>query len=188
MSPIQVKRLAQRKAKESRLSFERACALLYYDHELGWFMWKVHRSQNIRAGRVAGCVCSTHGNTNSYVTIRIDETGYCAHRIAWLLMTGAWPEGEIDHENGKRSDNRFKNLRPCPNHFEQQQNAKIRVTNTSGHPNVLPWKYGWYVKIQAYGKCYIKKIKDFDRACAHAREMKAKLHKFNPVQREFAES
>lgn len=37
---------------------------------------------------------------------------YCqAHRVAWLLHTGAWPKEQIDHINGDGHDNRLHNIR-----------------------------------------------------------------------------
>lgn len=38
---------------------------------------------------------------------------YLAHRVAFLLKTGKWPEGDIDHINLVRDDNRWDNLREC---------------------------------------------------------------------------
>lgn len=34
-----------------------------------------------------------------------------AHRIIWAMVTGSYPETDIDHVNGDRADNRWKNLR-----------------------------------------------------------------------------
>lgn len=50
------------------------------------------------------------------VDIMVDGVNYRtkAHRLAWFLSTGKWPEGVIDHINGDRSDNRIKNLRDVP--------------------------------------------------------------------------
>ena len=44
--------------------------------------------------------------------ILADDGGelYRAERVAWLLQTGEWPEGEIEHINGDHGDNRWANL------------------------------------------------------------------------------
>lgn len=36
------------------------------------------------------------------------------HRIAWALVTGAWPTMTIHHVNGDRTDNHWGNLRHGP--------------------------------------------------------------------------
>lgn len=63
---------------------------------------------------------------------------YLAHRFAWFLMTGKWPEGEIDHQNGIPSDNRWINLRDV-DRLTNGKNQKRRNTNTSGRTGV-----GWH--------------------------------------------
>ena len=38
-----------------------------------------------------------------------------AHRIAHAMMTGAWPEDDIDHWDHDEANNRWRNLRPVTN-------------------------------------------------------------------------
>lgn len=64
---------------------------------------------------------------NGYLTIIIDGKPYMAHRLAWLLTHQRWPEHEIDHINGDRSDNRLSNLREAT----RQQNMINRRTHKS---------------------------------------------------------
>lgn len=100
--------------------------LLHYDPATGVFTWRVQRG-NRASGSVGGAP-----NNAGYIQLRVDKCNYLAHRLAFLYMTGAWPEHEIDHINGVRNDNRWANLRDV----SRQQNAHNIGTppssNTSG--------------------------------------------------------
>lgn len=54
-----------------------------------------------------------------------------SHRLAFLYMLGEWPEEEVDHINGDRSDNRWINLRPVTS-SENGRNSSVSSRNTSG--------------------------------------------------------
>lgn len=54
-----------------------------------------------------------------------------SHRMAYLYMTGTLPEGEVDHINGIRDDNRWANLRNVTS-SENKRNCARRSDNTSG--------------------------------------------------------
>lgn len=58
-----------------------------------------------------------------------------AHRIIWALHHGDWPNGQIDHINGIRSDNRIENIRDV-NGGANQRNKKMTSRNSSGFTGV----------------------------------------------------
>ena len=123
---------------------ERVRELLVYDPDTGVFTWRANRS-NCLAGTQAGG--TTHAG--GYRLIGIDGTKYLAHRLAWLYVTGAWPEEEIDHIDGQTDNNRFINLRPA-SRVQNAQNAKRDVGATSKHPGVC-WginRQKWSAKIR----------------------------------------
>ena len=100
--------------------------LLHYDIETGTFTYKVSVRYGLEKGSIAGTIQS-----NGYVTIRISGKDYKAHRVAWLIVTGEWPDQCIDHINRKRSDNRFCNLREATR-AQNVLNAKVRKDSRTG--------------------------------------------------------
>lgn len=106
--------------------------VLRYDPETGLFVWLVRTSNRIRVGDVAG----SRGHYG-YLEIRVCKKLYGAHRLAWLYMTGAWPD-EVDHRNGVRSDNRWLNLRDGTHAFNLQNEREARQHNQTGVLGVTP--------------------------------------------------
>jgi len=131
-----MKNLTQKRLKE----------VLHYDPDTGVFT-RLISIGNAKPGDIANAV-----NGEGYIKISIDGKRYAGHRLAWLYVTGEWPD-KIDHEKGNRKDNRFKKLQSvsvCKN----SKNRKIPKTNTSGligvywHKNIKKW----YAAIGVEGK------------------------------------
>jgi len=105
-------------ARKSVLTAARLREILHYNPETGEFAWLSSKS-----GRHAGKIGYIGGNGKGYLRlmITIDYYSYKAHQLAWLYMTGEWPNPEIDHKNRNALDNRFCNLR-LVNKIEQRRN------------------------------------------------------------------
>ncbi|MGB9054416.1 MAG: HNH endonuclease, partial [Pseudolabrys sp.] len=88
------------------LTANRLRKVLSYAPATGIFRWKVSASTRAPVGTIAGAK-----NGRGYRQIRIDGRPYSASRLAWLYMTGKWPNSEISYLNGKPSDTRWANLR-----------------------------------------------------------------------------
>lgn len=84
---------------------------------------------NLRNGMMRDRQCGTQ-NERGYVRVRILGASVYAHRLAWALTHGQWPN-KIDHINGDRSDNRIANLRSVDS-LENGHNQRLRKNNTSG--------------------------------------------------------
>lgn len=104
--------------------------VLRYEPETGKFFWRVSLARRNRVGDEAGWV-NAHA-AGKRIKIAIRNTDYMAHRLAWLYMTGKWPEFEIDHKNGDGLDNRWENLRTATP-SENMQHRGVPSNNTTGH-------------------------------------------------------
>lgn len=111
------------------LTAERARQVVSYDPTTGVMTWTESKNWRRKVGGIAGTKSNQHGRT--YVVVSVDSKSYRAHRLAWLLVHGRWPNGDIDHKNGDTLDNRLENLRECTR-AENLWNMKRPDRNNSG--------------------------------------------------------
>jgi len=151
--------------------------LLRYEPDTGTFFWRT-ATRNTAAGDIAGSQQS-----RGYWHIKISRRLYMAHRLAWLYVRGEWPAGHVDHINGKRSDNRFANLRIATS-SENAWNSRIRSNNACGYKGVH-FKKGinkFVAQIHAGGR--VRHLGVFMTAAeAHAAYVKAAREHFGEFAR-----
>ncbi len=124
------------------LTADRLRELLHYNPDTGEFVWLEGRS-TVTAGMVAGS-----NDHKGYWRMQIDGRVYRAHRLAWLYMTGQWPDGLIDHRDRDRTNNRFSNLRKATP-SQNAANGRARRTGLKGaHRN----RGRWEAKVRKNGK------------------------------------
>ena len=116
------------------LTQERLKQCVYYNEITGVFT-RISCGQNpSRIGKPTGTL-TNHG----YLRMRVDKQLYSAHRLAWLYVHGAFPDGQIDHINGDRTDNRIANLRAATNQQNSENqhaprsNSKLKMRGVSWH-------------------------------------------------------
>lgn len=155
---------------------DRVTKLIAYDPDSGALTRIFRTSNSVKIGDKAGAI-SNHG----YVRVSLDNKFYLAHRLAWLIMTGEWPDDQIDHINGIRHDNRWANLRQATNQ-ENGKNQALRSTNKSGVTGV-DWHSitgKWRAQITVNGKAVylgvFTDIRDAEEARKTA-EIKFAFHK-----------
>lgn len=128
------------------LTYEEAHRLFHYDPDTGIVTRKVNMFKYKR-GTVVG-IPDKH-----YLKMSVYNKTYLLHRFIWFYQTGKWPQGEIDHENRQKRDNRWKNLR-ITTKLGNSINRGIKANNISGVTGVSLHKASgkWQARISANRK------------------------------------
>lgn len=95
---------------------------LIYDPFDGSLCWRI-------SGKAFG-----KKHADGYISGDFDGVTYAAHRLIHKMMTGQDPE-LVDHANGCRSDNRWKNLSDATP-LRNARNLGRSPRNTTGHTGV----------------------------------------------------
>lgn len=152
----------------SKITSDRLRELLHYSPETGVFT-NISPRKKILVGSIAGSLDQDSG----YWMIGLDRRRYYAHRLAWLYMTGEWPEQMIDHLDGNRANNVFANLRDVERAINQQNMRHPLPGTASGLLGAFKKRDRWESKVRAFGQ--VIRLGTFDTAEeAHAAYLQAK--------------
>lgn len=138
--------------------------LLSYDPQTGLLTW-TRKRRKVVAGSVAGYV-----RKDGRYVVSVDGREHQAHRVAWFLTYGVWPDGDIDHINGDPTDNRLCNLRVATR-SQNLGNAKLYASNSTGYRGVYKSGSRYAASIQARKIVY--RLGTFDTALEAAEAYRA---------------
>lgn len=127
--------------------------LIDYDPATGELIWKPRVpsdfSPSSKGGQASACKRFNDRWAGQPALNSVTERGYRAgnlnmvhtkaHRVAFALANGRWPEREIDHINGDTSDNRACNLREV-SHAINGRNQRRRTTSKTGKMGVYLYR------------------------------------------------
>jgi hypothetical protein len=120
--------------------------LLSYDQQSGNLYWTDKQRIALR-GKVAGSI-----DAYGYLQLSVKGKRYKAHRVAWLLTYGSWPNGEIDHIDGDKLNNRIINLRDVSSQVNAWNRKLAQRNNSTGYRGVTKHRNKFMADIKVYGK------------------------------------
>lgn len=136
--------------------------LLTYDPATGRFFWRHRTPDSVQCerestrvricknwnARYSGKETFNTVSARGYYVGSVSCRHFYAHRVAWAMTFGAWPDGEIDHINGDPLDNRIANLRAV-GRMENGKNLSVHRRNKTGYHGV------WWDKSRGNYQVYI---------------------------------
>lgn len=157
---------------------------LDYDPETGVFTWKdrplshFKRESNGRGWntRYAGTQAGTIDG-KGYVQIMVRGDLYRAHHLAFLIMEGRMPTGEVDHRNHVRADNRWLNLRETDT-SGNRVNQCLSSASTCGHTGVYfnRARQKWIAQIKRFRQVrYLGSFDEIEDAIAARKQAELEL-------------
>ncbi len=76
-------------------------------------------------------------DSRGYLAVLISNITIKAHRIAWALHHGSWPEVELDHINRNKLDNSISNLRLADRYINNQNRLFIKSARKKAFEDIL---------------------------------------------------
>jgi hypothetical protein len=157
-----------------QITQEFAREYLRYEPDTGSLYWTKKASDKTVVGKKAGWQRSKNG----YRQVGFMGQIIYEHRLIWLFVNGSFPDGQIDHKNGVKDDNRYENLRHATS-SQNLVNIGAKRDNTSGAKNVH-WcnrSSKWIAKAKIYGKThYAGSFDCFQAAVIAAAAVRDKVH------------
>lgn len=124
------------------------CSLVRYDADTGLF----HRI--VSAGtKAAGSLVGTLDH-DGYLRGALRGRSYRLHRLAWLYVHGEWPEHEVDHRDGCKTNNRIGNLRLADRRLNAENTVRPRRHNRLGVLGVAQRNGRFTSRITVAGKTF----------------------------------
>ncbi|MCF7545319.1 HNH endonuclease [Pseudomonas petrae] len=154
---------------------------LHYEPETGMFT-RISGSNRTKVGKL---------DRDGYLVIKIIDTNFFAHRLAFLYMTGRMPK-LTDHINRSRTDNRWCNLREV-SFLESTHNRAVGVNSNriesksaSGVRSVYPNQQNtkWFVQMHHRGRSYYGGTHEtIDQATQAAADLRSEISRqpLNPA-------
>jgi hypothetical protein len=158
------------------LSAARLREIICYEPATGAFTARITRvGRSPKIGEPIGRL-----NCDGYLRTVIDGREYRLQRLAFLYMTGEWPQNIVDHRDGDRLNNRWSNLRDATCSVNQQNRHRPSRQNRSGLLGVRQRKDGWAAVISVGGrnarKQWLGLFKTPEAARSAYLEAKRRLH------------
>ncbi len=162
-----------RRAK-ARPTIEELREYLDYDPETGVLRWRKSAGNRAKAGAIAGCIGWPKRGV-AYWKIVFRKRQMWAHRVAFALHYGRWPEPQCDHIDGNGLNNRADNLRECSRSQNGMNKSALR-TNKSSIKGVYRHGDGYVASVALLGKRYSKWFRRIEDAAAYAKQLREQLH------------
>lgn len=126
--------------------------VLDYDPDTGIFTWKQSRGHKAIRGSRAGSISRNKGKKVRYRSIGVFGKKIREHRLAFLWMTGAFPDELVDHVDGDGTNNAWSNLREA-SYTQNNWNSSASSRNLSGLKGVAKRENGKFcAQINVAGK------------------------------------